>query len=112
MRYKTSSVPGAPGNNAVVGDLIYRGEPVSAVPLPYNGGGMNIQQLAQNIPVGQDPRFPMDQKMFEAYVEEQRFKSRYPNPGDFRRYVEQFNKSYFPGAQATLPAGFDGKYVS
>jgi hypothetical protein len=76
------------------------------------GSGVNGQSIAQGIPVGQDPRFPMDQEMFGAYVDEQRFKSRYPNPGDFRRYVEQFNKSYFPAKQVTLPGDIGGKYVS
>lgn len=105
-------VPGMPGNGGALRDLVYRGEPAQMVPMPYHGGGMNIQPLAQGIPVGQDPRFPMDQKMFEAYVEEKRFKSRYPNPGDFRQYVDQFNKSYFPGSQVSLPGDIGGKYVS
>ena len=93
-------------------DLLYRGEPAQMMPMPYQGGGMNIQQVARGIPVGQDPRFPMDQKMFEAYVEEKRFKSQYPNRGDLLRYVDQFNKSYFPGSQVTLPADIGGKTIS
>lgn len=93
-------------------DLLYRGEPAQMMPMPYQGGGFNIQPLAQGIPVGQDPRFPMDQKMFEAYVEEKRFKRQYPNRGDLLRYVDQFNKNYFPGSQVNLPANIGGKTIS
>ena len=127
------------GNAGALSDLVYRGNPGQMMPMPYYGGGMGVQQLggfagpgqlstdviqanipgsasgqmlSQGIPVGQDPRFPMDQKMFEAYVEEKRFKNKYPNPGDFRRFVDQYNKSYFPGSQATLPADIGGKTVS
>ena len=127
------------GNAGALSDLVYRGNPGQMMPMPYYGGGMGIQQLggfagpgqlstdvieanipgsaseqllSQGIPVGQDPRFPMDQKMFEAYVEERRFKNKYPNPGDFRRFVDQYNKSYFPGSQAILPADIGGKTVS
>jgi len=126
------------GNAGALSDLVYRGNPGQMMPMPYYGGGMGVQQLggfvgpgqlstdviqanipgsasgqmlSQGIPVGQDPRFPMDQKMFEAYVEEKRFKNKYPNPGDFRRFVDQYNKSYFPGSQATLPADIGGKTV-
>ena len=126
------------GNAGALSDLVYRGNPGQMMPMPYYGGGMAVQQLggfagpgqlstdviqanipgsaseqmlSQGIPVGQDPRFPMDQKMFEAYVEEKRFKNKYPNPGDFRRFVDQYNKSYFPGSQATLPADIGGKTV-
>jgi len=126
------------GNAGALSDLVYRGNPGQMMPMPYYGGGMGVQQLggfagpgqlstdviqanipgsaseqmlSRGIPVGQDPRFPMDQKMFEAYVEEKRFKNKYPNPGDFRRFVDQYNKSYFPGSQATLPADIGGKTV-
>ena len=127
------------GNAGALSDLVYRGNPGQMMPMPYYGGGMGVQKLggfpgpgqlstdvieanipgsaseqllSQGIPVGQDPRFPMDQKMFEAYVEERRFKNKYPNPGDFRRFVDQYNKNYFPGSQATLPADIGGKTVS
>lgn len=100
------------GNAGALDNLVYRGEPAQMTPLPYYGGGINIQPLAQGIPVGQDPRLPMDQKMFEAYVEEKRFKRKYPNPGDLLQYVDQFNKNYFPGSQVNLPGDIGGKYVS
>lgn len=105
-------VPGMPGNHAGVRDLVYRGEPVQAMPMPYYGGGMNIQTLAQGIPVGQDPRFPMDQDMFRTYVDERRLQNRFSTPGSFLKYVDEFNKSYFPGGQSSLPPGVDAKYVS
>jgi len=125
---------GFPGPGQLSTDVIK-----ANIPAPYGGNGMGVQQLrgfagpgqlstdvieanipgsaseqllSQGIPVGQDPRFPMDQKMFEAYVEERRFKNKYPNPGDFRRFVDQYNKNYFPGSQATLPADIGGKTVS
>ena len=127
-----SNVPGAPGNNAAVygpgqlstdviaanipgsslSDLVYRGEQTEMVPLPYQGGGMNIQQLSQGIPVGQDPRFPMTQQQFRDEMEMMRFKNMFPNRGDFRQYIRDYNKQNPLGRQAELPAGFDGKYVS
>lgn len=89
-------VPGMPGNGGVR-DLVYRGEPSQMMPLPYYGGGMNVQQLAQGIPVGQDPRFPMDPKVFESFVDERRMKNKFKNPGDLMRYVDQYNQKYYPG---------------
>lgn len=57
MRYNTSRFPGAPGNNlGLANDLLYRGEPNTAMPLPYYGGGFNLQPLAGNNPLN-DPRF-------------------------------------------------------
>lgn len=34
------------GNAGALSDLVYRGEPTQMMPMPYYGGGMNIQQLA------------------------------------------------------------------
>ena len=34
------------GNAGALGDLVYRGESVSPVPMPYYGGGMGIEILA------------------------------------------------------------------
>jgi hypothetical protein len=55
------------GNAGAIDDLVYRGEPRQMMPMPYYGGGMNMQQLAgfygpgqmstdvikANIPMGQ-----------------------------------------------------------
>lgn len=107
QRYKMSSEMGS----QPLGSLAGPGQLSTDVIQANMPGPSNEQLLSQGIPVGQDPRFPMDQKMFEAYVEERRFKNKYPNPGDFRRFVDQYNKSYFPGSQATLPADIGGKTV-
>ena len=72
------------GNAGALSDLVYRGEPVGFQNLPYYGGGINIAPLggqmqpgfiSQGIPVGEDPRFPMDQQLFQHYVEERRLKN-------------------------------------
>ena len=41
-----SNVPGAGGNLGGARDLVYRNEPVKAVPMPYYGGGMGVETLA------------------------------------------------------------------
>jgi len=41
-----SNVAGAIGNLGGVKDLVYRNEPVQAVPMPYYGGGMGVETLA------------------------------------------------------------------
>jgi len=50
MRYSISNVPGAPGNNAGLSDLVYRGGQPSMMPLPYYGEQPGIQLLAQAQP--------------------------------------------------------------
>lgn len=100
------------GNAGALGDLVYRGGPPQAMATPYDSSPPSLQLLAQGIPVGQDPRFPMDQKMFEAYVDERRIKNRFPNPGDLPREWRQYNQNYTPGGQASTPVGFDTKTVS
>lgn len=107
-------VPGMPGNHAGIKDLVYRGEPVQFAPMPYYGGGLNIQQLTQNIPVGEDPLFPMDQDQFSDWV-------RYNLDKKYGPLKSKPSSS--PGPQlpgflnrgvrgAGLPTGFDAKYVS
>jgi hypothetical protein len=112
MRYSISNLPGAPGNNAGLSDLVYRGGQPSMMPLPYYGEEPAIQQLAQGIPVGQDPRFPMTQEQFRNEMEELRFKNMFPNPGDFRQYIRDYNRQNPLGRQAGVPSSFDAKYVS
>ena len=56
MRYSgMANVPGAPGNFPIgaggLSDLVYRGEPVQAMPLPYYGGQAQTQLLAQGQPI-------------------------------------------------------------
>ena len=104
-------VPGMPGNGGALRDLVYRGEPTQMMPMPYYGGGMNIQPLAQGIPVGQDPRFPMTQGQFFDAMEEAKFKNMFPNPGDFRQYIRDYNRQNPLGRQAGLPSTMDAKYV-
>lgn len=41
-----SNVAGAVGNLGGVKNLVYRNEPVQAVPMPYYGGGMGVEMLA------------------------------------------------------------------
>jgi len=107
-------VLGMPGNHAGVKDLVYRGEPVQLAPMPYYGGGLNIQQLTQNIPVGEDPLLPMDQDQFSDWVRYNLDKKYGPLKS---------RPSFSPGPQlpsflnrgvkgAYLPTGFDAKYVS
>ena len=107
-------VPGMPGNHAGVKDLVYRGEPVQLAPMPYYGGGLNIQQLTQNIPVGEDPLLPMDQDQFSDWVRYNLDKKYGPLKS---------RPSFSPGPQlpsflnrgvkgAYLPTGFDAEYVS
>jgi hypothetical protein len=85
-----SNVPGAPGNLGVT-DLVYRGEPVTFETLPYTGGGFEVQPLAQGIPAINDPRFPMDQQLFQHYVEERRLKNNpllAPYGGSILKYLK------------------------
>jgi hypothetical protein len=117
MRYSgMANVPGAPGNFPVsagaLNDLVYRGEPVQAMPMPYYGAPVEIQPLAQGIPAFQDPRFPMTQDQFEREVEELRFNKKYQVPGSFRQEIKNYLKSNPLGLQASAPANFDAKYVS
>ena len=93
-------------------DLVYRGNPGQMMPMPYQGGGLSAELLAQGIPVGQDPRFPMDPKVFESFVDEQRMKNKFKNPGDLMRYVDQYNQKYYPGGLSEVPVGFDNKSIS
>ncbi len=100
------------GNAGALNDLVYRGEPVQAMPMPYYGAPVEIQPLAQGIPAFQDPRFPMTQDQFEREVEELRFNKKYQAPGSFRQEIKNYLKSNPLGLQASAPANFDAKYVS
>lgn len=100
------------GNAGALNDLVYRGEPAQMMPLPYQGDASGMQPLAQGIPVGQDPRFPMTQDQFRNEMEEARFKNMFQNPGDFRRYIRDYNRQNPLGRQADVPSSFDAKYVS
>ena len=100
------------GNAGALNDLVYRGEPVQAMPMPYYGGPVEIQPLAQGIPAFQDPRFPMTQGQFEREVEELRFNKKYQAPGSFRQEIKNYLKSNPLGRQVSIPANFDAKYVS
>lgn len=75
-------VPGMPGNHAGVRDLVYRGEPVQAMPMPYYGGGMNVKYG----PLKPKPTSPAGPQL----------------PNFLNRGVRG----------AYLPTGFDAKYVS
>ncbi len=117
MRYSgMANVPGAPGNFPVsagaLNDLVYRGESVQEMPMPYYGAPVEIQPLAQGIPAFQDPRFPMTQDQFQREVEELRFNKKYQAPGSFRQEIKNYLKSNPLGLQASAPANFDAKYVS
>ena len=105
-------VPGMPGNTSAVSDLVYRGGFGQMMPMPYQGGGMDVQLLSQGIPVGQDSRLPMTQGQFLNEVEELRFKNMFPNRGDFRQYIRDYNRQNPLGRQADVPSSFDAKYVS
>ena len=100
------------GNAGALSDLVYRGEPAQAVTLPYYGGQVETQLLAQGIPAFQDPRFPMTQDQFQREVEELRFNKKYQAPGSFRQEIKNYLKSNPLGLQASAPANFDAKYVS
>ena len=111
------------GNAGALDDPVYRGEPAQMMPLPYYGGGMNIQQLAGS------PGYFMP----EAEIQ-RRFQERYKNTPEGQRLQEnilrvreQLKTGTFPWQQAEgspnsqfymgpqsgqIPAGFDGKYVS
>ena len=90
-----SNVQGAPGNLGGMGsinDLVYRGGPANFENLPYYGGGYTMQPLAQAIPVGEDPRFPMDQQLFQHYVEERRLRNNpklAPYGGSILNYLKE-----------------------
>jgi hypothetical protein len=101
------------GGNLAYSDLLYRGEPYQMLPMPYYGGEIGVQQLSQNIPVGQDPIFPMDQDQFSDYVRYQLDKKKpLPRPGagspgpQLPGFVNRGVRS------ASVPGGFDAKYVS
>jgi hypothetical protein len=113
--------------------LVYRGEPTQATPLPYYGGGMDVQEIAGGIPVGQDPRFPMSQEQFEQYVDERRLKkSLEPYGGSILEFIRRNpqvkgaslpgtpgnfggvqNMQFYAGPQVgQAPPGFQNKFVS
>ena len=94
------------------GALSNQNQFAQGVPMPYYGGGMNAPQVAQGIPAYQDPRLPMTQEQFLDAVEDVRFKRMFPNPGDFMRRVNEYNRENPLNRQVSIPAGFDGKYVS
>lgn len=108
-------VPGMPGNGGLR-DLVYRGEPSQMMPLPYYGGGMNVQQLAGG------PSFDIN----PGSAGDSRRKRKGLSPQDVDRLIQanpqferQIREMYLPGVQGTpffnragIPAGFDGKYVS
>lgn len=121
------------GNAGALDDSVYRGEPAQLTPLPYQGGGMNIQELAAGIPVGQDPRFPMSQEQFEQYVDERRLDKRLePYGGSILEFIRRNpqvkgaslpgtpgnfggvqNAQFFGGPQiGQMPTGFQNKFVS
>ena len=95
MLYGMANVPGAPGNfrgfgPSAIDDLVYRGEPSNAEPMPYYGGNMNAQTVAQGIPVGEDPRFPMDQQSFWQYVDAAKLQRQLqPYGGSLIEYIRQ-----------------------
>jgi hypothetical protein len=100
------------GNAGAMQDLVYRGETPQMTPMPYYGGGLDVQQLAGGIPAYQDPRFPMTQSQFEREVEELRFNKKYQAPGSFRQEIKNYLKSNPLGPQVSVPGNFDAKYVS
>jgi len=121
------------GNAGAIDDLVYRGEPVQLMPLPYQGGNMNIRELAGGIPVGQDPRFPMSQEQFEQYVDERRLDKRLePYGGSILEFIRRNpqvkgaslpgtpgnfggvqNAQFFSGPQTgQVPPGFQNKTIS
>ena len=104
------------GNAGALNDLVYRGQPAQMMPLPYQGGGMYIQQLAGGPSFDINPGSAGDARRSRKGL----------SPQDVNRLIQanpQFEKQiremYLPGVQGTpffkqaeLPAGFDGKYVS
>lgn len=104
--------------------MYYQGE--SNVP----GAPGNL--MAQGIPVGQDPRFPMSQEVFDQYVDDRRIQNRLAPYGGSILEMMQRNQGRMPQAQLApgavpmgnagffygpqmgqaLPAGFQGKTVS
>ena len=100
------------GNAGALSDLVYRGEPTQMMPMPYYGGGGNVQQLAQGIPVGQDPLLPMDQDQFRDWVLYNMDKNN-PLPKKPAPTGPQLPSFLNRGVRgASIPDGFDGKYVS
>ena len=48
----------------------------------------------------------------KSFVDEQRMKNKFKNPGDLMRYVDQYNQKYYPGGLSEVPVGFDNKSIS
>jgi len=100
------------GNAGALNDIVNQGQFRQGTPTPYYGDEINSQVIAQGVPASQDPRLPMTQQQFLNAVEEVRFKRMFPNPGDFMRRVNEYNRENPLNRQVSIPAGFDGKYVS
>lgn len=104
------------GNVGGLSDLVYRGQPAQFMPLPYQGGPAEMQQLAGS------PSFDIN----AGAGGDARRSRKGLSPQDVERLIQanpQFEKQirdmYLPGVQGTpffkqagIPAGFDNKYVS
>ena len=95
------------GNAGALSDLVYRGNPGQMMPMPYYGGGMNIQQLGGFVGPGQlstdviqanipgaslsagGVSFPIRPEDSDA-KEEAQFKERFSQPGSWRQYIRDY----------------------